>query len=244
MNVRPKLKRRQATTRCRTPKVRQALNYATDKNAIIQITTHDVGKPMHSFMSSATPLHWSDGPLYPYDLAKAKAAAGGGRLRERLRDVKLTRAGRQRRRDRHRTALQQMWAQVGVKLSLEQVDNATRTDRYREGDFQMRLRPGPTTSPTRARSPPTSSTSRTSSRCTRAGRTSEADKLFEQSQQETDAAKRADAVQARSRQIYNESGPILYLYETPYPVALRKKVKGFVQIPLGNNIFAATSLEK
>ena len=29
----------------------------------------------------------------------------------------------------------------------------------------------------------------------------------------------------------------MFLYESPYPVALRKEVKGFIQIPLGNNIF-------
>ena len=32
-----------------------------------------------------------------------------------------------------------MWAQVGVKLTIEQLDNATRTARYRDGDFQMRV---------------------------------------------------------------------------------------------------------
>ena len=32
----------------------------------------------------------------------------------------------------------------------------------------------------------------------------------------------------------------MFLYETPYPVALPKRVKGFVQIPLGNNIFVGT----
>ena len=44
--------------------------------------------------------------------------------------------------------------------------------------------------------------------------------------------------------IYNSSGPIVPLYETPYPVALSKKVQGFVQIPLGNNIFGAAWLQK
>ena len=36
----------------------------------------------------------------------------------------------------------------------------------------------------------------------------------------------------------------MFLYETPYPVALRKNAKGFVQIPLGNNIFEAAYVEK
>ena len=36
------------------------------------------------------------------------------------------------------SAIQQMWAQIGVKLAIEQLDNASRTARYRAGDFQMR----------------------------------------------------------------------------------------------------------
>ena len=46
------------------------------------------------------------------------------------------------------------------------------------------------------------------------------------------------------QQIYMAAAPILFIYETPYPVALPKKVKGFMQIPLGNNIFVRTSIEK
>ena len=72
MNVRPQL-----TDGTDNPlsdeKVRQALNYAVDKDAIIQIVTLDVGSPVISFMSSATPLVSGDGPLYPYDPEKAKA---------------------------------------------------------------------------------------------------------------------------------------------------------------------------
>ena len=32
--------------------------------------------------------------------------------------------------------------------------------------------------------------------------------------------------------------------EVPYPVAMLKKVKDFVQIPLGNNLFEAAYVEK
>ena len=61
--------------------------------------------------------------------------------------------------------------------------------------------------------------------------------------EEADPAKRAEQY-AKIQEIFNATGPIVPLYQTPYPVALRKNVKGFVQIPLGNNIFAATYLEK
>jgi ABC-type dipeptide transport system, periplasmic component len=54
-------------------RVRQALNYAVDKAALIKIVTFDVGTPVISYMSSATPLVSGDGPAYPYDPEKAKA---------------------------------------------------------------------------------------------------------------------------------------------------------------------------
>ncbi|MGH8513944.1 MAG: ABC transporter substrate-binding protein, partial [Gammaproteobacteria bacterium] len=72
INVRPTLKDGSKNV-LSDPKVRQALNYAIDKNALAKIVTFDVGKPMVSFMSSVTPLVVNNGPLYSYDLEKAKA---------------------------------------------------------------------------------------------------------------------------------------------------------------------------
>ncbi|WP_418137899.1 hypothetical protein [Agrobacterium sp. El2ro-1b] len=46
------------------------------------------------------------------------------------------------------------------------------------------------------------------------------------------------------QELFKEGVPIVYMYESPYPVALGKKVEGFIQIPLGNNVFTKTSLNK
>src|SRR5438128_3786040 len=70
MNVRPQLGGKDNPLS--NEKVRQAMNYAANKEAIIQVVTHNVGSKLTSFMSSATPLHAGDAPLYPYDLDKAK----------------------------------------------------------------------------------------------------------------------------------------------------------------------------
>jgi peptide/nickel transport system substrate-binding protein len=141
------------------------------------------------------------------------------------------------------TALQQMWGAIGIKLELQQVDNATphRTctgparsrcgsapDRRHRGSERDRLLLRLLADHRRSHS---------------GWKNEEVDKLFEASQKETDSAKRAEQY-AKIQEIFNATGPIVPLYETPYPVALNKKVKGFIQIPLGNNIFAATSLEK
>jgi peptide/nickel transport system substrate-binding protein len=241
MNVRPKL-----TDGSDNPlaneKVRQALNYATDKDAIIQITTHGVGTPMQTYMSSTTPMATLKGPLYPLEMAKAKSLLAEAGYANGFNLTTLVLAGNADEVS-NASAAQQMWAPLGVKLSLEQVDNATRTAKYRAGDFQMRV-----SAWTNDINDPSQITSYFAyfpviESLHSGWNNPEVNSLFEASQKELDVAKRAEQY-TRIQEIYNGAAPILYLYETPYPVALQKNVRGFVQIPLGNNIFAATHIEK
>ena len=223
-------------------KVRQALNYATNKDAIIQIVTMGVGTPMKSFMSSATPLNSGTGPLFPYDVEKAKALLVEAGFPDGFSTSLLVLAGNQDDLS-IATAVQQMWAAIGVKLELKQVDNATRADLYRNGHFLMQ-----TSTWTDDIADPSEITSYFAYSPTidsqhSGWKSEEADKLFEASQSERDPAARA-AQYARIQEIHNSEGPMVYLYESPYPVALSKKVSGFIQIPLGNNIFRAASVMK
>jgi peptide/nickel transport system substrate-binding protein len=57
-----------------------------------------------------------------------------------------------------------------------------------------------------------------------------------------DPAKRA-AMFEEIQKRFTEAAPFIFGIDVPYPVALRKQVRGFIQIPLGNNIFAETSVE-
>jgi peptide/nickel transport system substrate-binding protein len=240
LNVRPQLNGQDNPLA--NEKVRQAMNYAVDKDAIIQVVTHGVGSPMTSYMSSATPLHVGETPLYPVDVEKAKQLMKEAGFENGFSTSLLVLAGNQDEIGMA-TALQQMWGQIGIKLELQQVDNATRTDQYRAGTFTMRLSawtddiadPNEITSYF-AYSP-------TIDALHTGWKNEEVDKLFEASQKEMDPTKRAEQY-ARIQEIYNATGPIVPLYQTPYPVVLRKNVNGFVQIPLGNNIFAETYLEK
>jgi len=240
MNVRPEVKG--VKNPLADPKVREALNYAANKQAIIQIVTQGVGTPMTSFMSTATPLHTGDAPLFPVDPAKAKALLAEAGYPDGFSTSMLVLAGSQDEIGIG-TALQQMWAQVGVKLELQQVDNASRTDQYRAGTFLMRVAAW-----TNDISDPSQITSYfayspTIDALHSGWKSEEVDKTFEASQREMDPAKRA-AQYAAIQATYNATGPIVPLYETPYPVALRTSVNGFVQIPLGNNIFVRTWLDQ
>jgi peptide/nickel transport system substrate-binding protein len=240
MNVRPKLTDGSVNVLA-DERVRQALNYAVDKSALIKIATFDVGSPVISYMSSATPLVSGAGPAYPYDPEKAKALLKEAGIAPGTTVSCFALAG-----SADDTAIlstvQAMWAAVGVTLKIEQVDNATRTSRYRAGDFQMR-----TSLWTDDIADPSEITSYfayfPNIQSLHSGYEDKTiDELFEKSGKEADKAKRADQYK-QIQDIYMKAAPILFLYQSPYPVALRKNVKGFVQIPLGNNIFAGAYKE-
>ena len=140
------------------------------------------------------------------------------------------------------TAVQQMWGQIGVKLRIDQVDNATRTARYREATSmrhcrldQRHRRPEPDHVLLRLLPEHRLAAFRLAGR---AGRRA----LREEPA--GDRPGQAPRQYKEIQEIYNGAAPIIFLYETPYPVALRNKAKGFVQIPLGNNIFEAAYLDK
>ena len=221
-------------------RVRQALNYALDKDAFLHVVNFGNGKPMISFMPSTTPLVIDGPPLYPFDPERAKALLAEAGFAQGFDLSIMIRAG-----GAADTAIasvaQQMWGEIGVRLTLEQLDSATLTARYRAGDFQLR-----TGTWTNDIADPSEITSyfgySPNIQCQHSGfKDPVIDAEFEASQQETDPEKRAALY--RDIQIrFDDAAPIAYLFESPYAVALRKKVTGFVQIPLGNNIFTATYL--
>jgi peptide/nickel transport system substrate-binding protein len=241
MNVRPTLKDGKPNPLSNV-KVRQALNHAVNKDAVIQITTLGLGKPLKSFMSSTTPLYFGPAPLYPYDVAKAKALLTEGGFGNGFEMSCLALSGNGDDAN-NLTAVQQMLGQIGVKLRIDQVDNATRTARYRDADFQCR-----TAAWTNDISDPSQITSYfayfpTIESLHSGYQDKRIDELFLKSQEENNPEARR-AQYKEIQETYNAAAPIIFLYETPYPVAFRAKAKGFVQIPLGNNIFEAAYVEK
>jgi len=223
-------------------RVRQALNYATDKAALIQVVSYGTGTAQRSFMPMSTPLAYGPEPLYPYDIAKAKALMVEAGYPNGFAITGLALAGSAD--DAAKFAiLQQLWAQIGVQLKIEPLEAATRLARYNAGDFQLR-----TSLWTNDINDPNEITSILAYYPTRqAGRSGWEDKrigeLFEKSQEELDPAKRA-AEYKEIQERYAAAAPIVFAMDVPYPVAMRKVVKGFVQIPLGNNIFTNTYIEK
>ena len=240
MNVRPTLKDGSPNPLSNV-KVRQALNHAVNKDALIAVTTRGLGKPMKSMMSAATPLMDGNAPPYPYDVAKAKQLLAESGVAPGFELSCMTLAGSADEIS-NLTAIQQMFAAIGVKLKIELLDNATRNARYKSADFQMRhaLWTDDLADPSEIGSyilySPTVQSLHSGWKSDRV------DALFLASQQEIDVDKRR-AQYKEMQDIYKADAPMIFMYEVPYPVAFRKNVKGFLQIPLGNNYFDEVHIE-
>lgn len=99
-------------------RVRQALNYATDKKALVQSMLHGYGKPANSPLAPADFGYDPKLVGYPYNLQKAKELlkeAGYPNGFSMNIDV-------QNSQTNLAEALQGMWAKVGVKLKVNQME--------------------------------------------------------------------------------------------------------------------------
>jgi len=223
-------------------RVRQALNYATDKDALIKLITFGIGKPMTSMMPSATQLHVGPAPLYPYDLAKAKALLAEAGIKPGTR-IKLTTLAGGADDATLFTALQQMWKAAGLDLVVEQVDGPTRGAKNRSGDFQIHTYGWVNDINDPAQVVGWLGYFKQRQAVGTGWNSPEFNKLFEDSNVEINPAKRA-AQYRTMQEIYAREAPLLFLYETPFAVAHNLAIKGYTQSPLGANEFATAWRER
>ena len=115
-------------------RVRQALNYATDKEALIQVVTYGAGTrrtQLHADVDAAR--LWAEAAL-PLRHREGEGAAARGGYGSGFDITCVVLAGSQDDAAKVAT-LQQLWSQVGVRLKVEQLESATRLARYNAGRF-------------------------------------------------------------------------------------------------------------
>lgn len=203
---------------------------------LIKLVTFDTGKPMTSLMSAATQLHYGPEPLYPYDPEKAKQLLADAGLSGGF-EVKLTTLAGSADDATLFTALQQMWAPLGVNLKVEQVDNPTRGEKNRSGDFDIHTYGWANDVNDPAQVTGWLGYYKQRQAVGTGWNNQEFNTLFEASNIETDPAKRKGEYK-RMQEIYATEAPLLFLFETPFAVAVSKSIEGYVQTPLGANDFS------
>lgn len=240
LNVRPTLTGNIANP-LSLPAVREALNDAVYRRGLIRIVTHGIGMPMTSYMSRATPLHVDVPGADRFDPVQARALLRQAGYPHGFSATMQILAGNEDEIEIG-TALQEMWREIGVDLHLQQLDMASITALYRAGKYTMRLSiwtddiadPGEITSYF-VYTPVTGAQHS-------GWHSTDAERLYLASSTELDRGRRAEEY-AQIQALY-EDGPIVRLYETPYAVLLRRAVHGFLQLPLGNNVFSAAWLAR
>jgi peptide/nickel transport system substrate-binding protein len=221
---------------------RLALEYATDKQALIQLVLFGNGEEATSFMPRGA-LYWNDEhPGFPFnlDLAKeylAKSATPDGFT------VELQTLAGSAEYDQLAAALKDMWSQIGVDAQLAPLESSTFNDNFSNESFQAYVTYwtndiiDPDELVAFAIEPASSNAFHT-------GWTNEeAVKLAAEGRAEMDPEKRK-AIYFRIQEIFNENAVMGLLYNKPFLAALSTKVHNFQQPPTGQWVWKETWLEQ
>ena len=222
-------------------KVRQALNYATDKDSIIKSILFGNAAVSNSFMPNGA-LFWNkDQKGYPYDVAQAKTLLGQSTVPQGFKIEFQVLSGNQLQLQTA-TALKSMWQEINVELDILQLEQGVMTDNYRNNKFQARL-----TGWTNDIVDPDELVSYAilpeATQAYHTGWTNQkAIDLANQGRTTLDPAKR-QVIYYQIQQIHMDDAPWIYLYVLPYVDALNKKVQGYFHHPMGQWVFTNMSVQ-
>jgi peptide/nickel transport system substrate-binding protein len=222
-------------------KLRQALNYATDKDALIKTLLFGNAEVSNSFMPNGM-LFWNpDQKPYDFDLDMANKLMGESQSPNGAKIEMLVNSGNEQQMQ-IATALKSMWSKIKVDISIQQMDAAVARDNYNHNKFVTNLSGwtndiiDPDELVSYAILPESNENYHT-------GWTDQkAIDLAHQAQTTLDPNERRQ-LYYQIQQIHKDAAPFVYLYVIPYVDVLSTKVKGFFHHPMGQYIFTNTSLE-
>ena len=222
-------------------KVRQALAYGTDKNALIKTVLFGNGTIATSFFPKGTPMFDTSIKSLPYDPEKAKqllkdaGVAAGTKLEIAVIANNLN-------YNQMATVLKDQWARIGIDLQIKQMDMASMRAYYKALNQQI-IFGGWTNDVADASEisaymtyPEAAKDFWTGWPQAAPADAKKAEDLARAAEAEMDKAKRADLYK-QLQQYIDQQMPRIPLYYVPYTFATRKNITGFVQTPLGNYRF-------
>jgi peptide/nickel transport system substrate-binding protein len=213
-------------------KLRQAMNYAVNKDAIIQNVLFGAGTMANTYLPK---MYGHDDSIagYPYDLDKATALVAESAGKDGFSAELLISAG-----DPVGAQVGQLiaadLAQIGGKITITQVDPATNTDRVHGMKYDM----SPTYYTTDIIDPDELTTFAVQSdggtQAVWTGyKNEEVDKLVRQAQGELDKDKRL-GIYKQIQQLVSDDAHILYLYYPTGRDVTSKVIQNFHVLPTGN----------
>jgi peptide/nickel transport system substrate-binding protein len=222
-------------------KLRQALNFATDKEALIKSLLFGNGVVSNSFMPNNT-LDWNkDQTGYPFDLAKAQQALAASSVPH---GAKLTMMidGGSVSDQQVATALKAMWAKINIDLTIQPLDQGVLHDNEQKNAFDLLLWNwtndiiDPDELASIAIIPESNDNFHTG------WTNAEAIDLAKKAETTLDEAQRRQ-MYYQIQAIHMQDAPFVYLYVTPNIDVVKKNVQGFVQHTMGPWVWTRTWIQ-
>jgi peptide/nickel transport system substrate-binding protein len=210
-------------------KVRQALNYALDKQAMVDTVLYGKGQVATTYMPKGTMCWDPNNPGYPYDLEKAKQLMAESKYSDGADLVLQVPSGRVIGRD-NATMAQAAWKEIGINVTINEMEGGLLSAENRENRFTAIsgyqwtndvLDPDPQTQWTIV--DPAMHSGWVNER---------AIELVKAAAVELDQTKRCE-MYAEIQKIFNDDAVNILLYHTPFNSFVSKEVKDFNIISLG-----------
>ncbi len=115
-------------------KVRQAMSLALDRKVFVDRATAGKAEVANAFFPKSAP-YWNPTATLPYDVAKAKQLIAQSKYPNGHTGAKLQLgSGSQLGRD-NATLAKDMWDQIGIHVTIEEIDSSTLTNAWYKGTF-------------------------------------------------------------------------------------------------------------
>jgi peptide/nickel transport system substrate-binding protein len=210
--------------------VREALDYAIDKQAIIDTVTFGLGEIANSYIPKGALYYNADNPARPYDLDKAKALLKASGV-QGLTLTYIVQAGNEAD-EQVAIVLQQQLANAGITANIQKVDPGQSWNTLVDGRYDISvnywtndiLDPDEKTTFVLGHDNNNNYMTRYNN--------PKVKELVESARTELDEAKRAD-IYRKIQQIAKADVNWIDLYYSPYRNVSRKNIENFYQNPLG-----------
>lgn len=212
-------------------KVRQALEYATDKTALSKTVTYGYGKKAISFISESDPYFDKNlTDAHAYNIAKAKsllAEAGKSNL-----TLNIMISSGSALYQQIATVLKEQWAQAGITLNITQLDRTAVKAAFKGLTYEVEL--------TGWNNDIIDTTEWVDYACVYANdkcaftgwQNKDVETWAAQAKKELNTTKRQEYY-SKIQESWQSDCPLIPLFSMPNLVAMKKTVTGFVQDPLG-----------
>ncbi len=216
-------------------KVREALSYAMDRQALIDTINFGVGTVAKTFRPPDSLYFNTNVEGWPFDLEKAKALMAEAGYADGFKVTVQIVTGSESSLQLG-TLLKDMWSKINVDLVIEPLESGLWNQYYYDNQFEMQFNYWTDDIPDPSQSVNYSVVYSTAESFHTGFQNDEIDQLASDALKTPDGPER-EAMYFRIQEIFNENIPFIPTFHDPLMIVTRSNVQNFYQTPLGTYIW-------